>query len=90
MDLTAELVVLFAVQWEPYVFAPKFWSRMTLAGTRPHSREAAEYASARLADGHLDLGRLVTHSLKLEEYGRGVELLKRREAIKVAFLPQES
>jgi threonine dehydrogenase-like Zn-dependent dehydrogenase len=89
MAMTNDLVVLFAVQREPYAFGPEYWSRMVLAGTRPHTREAAEYAVARLADGRLDLGALVTHTMPLEEYGRGVELLKKREAVKVAFLPQE-
>ena len=88
MAMTNELVVLFAVQREPYAFGPELWGGMVLAGTRPHTREAAEYAAARLADGRLDLGALVTHTMPLAEYGRGVELLKQREAVKVAFLPQ--
>lgn len=65
MELTNELVVLFAVQREPYAYAPHCWPGLTLAGTRPHTREAAHYA-------------------------RAVELLERQEAVKVAFLPQES
>jgi len=89
LSMTAELVVLFAVQREPYIFGPELWGRMVLAGTQPHTREAAEYAAARLADGRLDLGALVTHTMPLDEYGRGVELLKQREAVKIAFLPQE-
>ena len=87
MEITNHLVVLFAVQREPYVFAPAFWGGLTLAGTRPHTREAAEYAATRIADRSLDLGCLVTHTMGLDEYPRAVDLLKRREAIKVAFLP---
>ena len=89
MDLTQYLVVLFAVQREPYVFAPRLWGKLILAGSRPHTREAAEYAAARLAEGKLDLGALVTHKMSLKEYARGVDLLERREALKVAFFPQE-
>ncbi|MCP4644258.1 MAG: zinc-binding dehydrogenase [bacterium] len=87
MSLTTDLVVLFAVQREPYTFAPQYWSRMTLAGARPHTREAAEYAAARLASGALNMAPIVTHTMPLTDYARGVELLKNREAIKVAFLP---
>ena len=90
MEVTSHLVLLFAVQREPYTFSPQFWGGLTLAGTRPHAREAAEYALARLAAGKLDLAGLVTHKMKLDEYPHAVDLLKRRQAIKVAFLPQES
>lgn len=89
MEVTRELVVLFAVQREPYVFEPRFWPVLTLAGTRPHTREAAEYAARHMASGALDLGCLVTHALPLSEYVRAVELLEAREATKVAFLPWE-
>jgi threonine dehydrogenase-like Zn-dependent dehydrogenase len=90
MDVTSHLVVLFAVQREPYIFAPRHWPGLTLAGTQPHTREAAEYAAARLADGKLDLGALVTDVMRLDDYGRAVDLLRHQEAVKVAFLPQES
>lgn len=89
MPITNQLIVLFAVQREPYVFAPEFWGGLTLAGAQPHTREAAEYAAARLAEGRLDLGAIVTDVMRLGEYGRAVELLRSQEAVKVAFLPQE-
>ena len=90
MEVTNHLVVLFAVQRESYVYEPSFWGGLTLAGTRPHTREAAEYAAERLADKRLDLGCLVTHAMRLDEYARAVDLLERRESLKIAFLPQES
>ena len=90
MEMTNHLVVLFAVQREPYVFEPKFWAGLTLAGAQPHAREAAEYALKRLTEGKLDLGALVTDVMRLDEYDRAVELLERQDALKVAFLPQES
>ena len=89
MDLTSRLVVLFAVQREPYIYEPRDWPGLVLAGTQPHTREAAEYAVARLEEGRLDLGALVTDVMRLDEYARAVDLLERKEAIKVAFLPQE-
>ena len=90
MEVTGRLVVLFAVQREAYVFDPQFWGGLTLAGTQPHTRAAAEHALAHLLDGTLDLGVLVSHRMRLEEYGVAVDLLQRHEALKVVFLPQES
>jgi len=87
MELTNALVVLFAVQREPYVFAPQYWGGLTLAGAQPHTREVAEYALARLNEGRLDLGALVTDIMQLDEYPRAIDLLKNQDAIKVAFLP---
>ncbi len=87
MELTWNLVVLFAVQREPYVFAPKFWPGLTLAGTQPHTREAAEYAVARIEEGRLDLGALVTDVMTLGEYARAVDLLRHQDAVKIAFVP---
>jgi len=89
MRVTQDLVVLFAVQREPYVFAPEYWGGFTLAGTQPHSREAAQYAVERIRAGTLDLGGLVTARLPLSEYTKGVDMLRRKEAVKVAFLPAE-
>jgi threonine dehydrogenase-like Zn-dependent dehydrogenase len=87
MAVTAELVLLFAVQRESYVFAPRYWGGLALVGTQPHTRAAAEYAVSHLANGSLDLGALVTHTLPLGQYGEAVALLERREALKVAFRP---
>jgi len=88
MDITSNLVVLFAVQREPYHFAPRHWAGLTLAGTQPHTRQAAEYALASIVAGQLNLNALVTHTMSLREYPRAVELLKTGQAIKVAFNPE--
>jgi hypothetical protein len=37
--------------------------------------------------GELDLSALVSARLPLAEYGRGVEMLRRQEAVKVCFVP---
>ena len=88
MDVTSHLVVLFAVQREPYSFLPRHWPGLTLAGTQPHTRQAAEYALASIVAGQLDLGSLVTHTLPLGDYAHAVDLLKTGQAIKVAFRPE--
>lgn len=90
MGLTSNLLILFAVQREPYIFSPEYWPGMALVGTQPHTRQAADYAAKRLREGTLDLGSLVTHRLRLEDYAQGVELLRKQEAVKVAFLPNEA
>jgi threonine dehydrogenase-like Zn-dependent dehydrogenase len=89
MDLTQQLVVLFAVQRKPYTFAPSHWGRLILAGTQPHTFEAALYARDLIAQGKISLAPLVSRTMRLEDYGETVGLLKAQKAIKVAFLPQE-
>jgi len=90
ISVTNQLLVLFAVQREPYVFPPAAWAGLVLAGAQAHTREAAEDAAARLAEGDLDLGTLVTDVMRLDDYAEAVDKLKRLDAIKVAFSPQES
>jgi threonine dehydrogenase-like Zn-dependent dehydrogenase len=87
MDLASKLVVLFAVQRQPYTFQPHHWGRLILAGAQPHTREAAIYARDRIAAGKVTMAPLVTTTLPLSEYLHGVELLRSQQALKVAFLP---
>ena len=87
MDRARDVVALFGVQREDYVFAPRHYSRLQLCGYPGHSRAAAEYAVDLMAQGTLDLAPLVTHHLSLEEYGRGVDLLESQQAIKICFRP---
>ncbi len=86
MDRTRETVALFGVQREDYTFAPRHYS-LKLCGYPGHSRAAAEYAVDLIEKGHLNLAPLVTHQMPLEDYGRGVDLLEKQEAIKVCFKP---
>lgn len=88
MDITSDLIVLFAVQREPYIFSPHHWAGLIVAGTQPHTRQAAEYALSRMVTGQLDLQCLVTHTMPLRDYPRAVELLRNSLALKVAFTPQ--
>lgn len=87
MDATTRLVVLFAVQREPYVRQPANWAGLVVAGAQPHTREAAEHAAQLLRAGTLDLQPLVTHCMPLSEYTQAVGLLRSQEAIKVALIP---
>jgi threonine dehydrogenase-like Zn-dependent dehydrogenase len=87
MDHTTDVVALFGVQREDYTYAVGRHGGLRLCGYKGHWRESAEYAVGLMAEGKLDLAPLVTHSLPLERYGEGIELLDARQAIKVCFLP---
>ena len=86
MDRTADVVTLFAVQREDYVFRPVHRS-LRLCGYPGHSRAAAEYAVDLIAHDRLDLRPLVTHHLPLERYEEGVDFLESQQALKVCFWP---
>lgn len=86
MDRTQETVALFGVQREDYTFAVRHYT-LKLCGYPGHSRAAADYAAGLIEKGKLNLAPLTTHHLPLEEYGRGVDLLEKQEAIKICFRP---
>jgi threonine dehydrogenase-like Zn-dependent dehydrogenase len=86
MDRVRDVVALFGVQREDYVFKPRHNS-LRLCGYPGHSRAAAEYAVDLMERGCLNLAPLVTHHLPLERYAEGIDLLERQEAIKVCFHP---
>jgi threonine dehydrogenase-like Zn-dependent dehydrogenase len=88
MDHTADVVALFGVQREDYIFAPRHYHpALRLCGYPGHSRAAAEYAMGLLTEHRLDLAALVTHHLPLDRYAEGIDLLEKQEAVKVCFHP---
>jgi threonine dehydrogenase-like Zn-dependent dehydrogenase len=85
---TRKVVALFGVLREPVEFGFQHWrSGITLMGYARHNRDAARRALQLVIEGRLQLAPLVTRSLPMQNYLEGVELLRRKEAIKVAFLP---
>jgi threonine dehydrogenase-like Zn-dependent dehydrogenase len=87
---TRRAVSVFGVLREPVEFGFAHWaSGVALLGYGSHNRDAAQRALKLVVDGKLRLEPLVTHQLPLSRYGEGVDLLRRKEAIKVAFLPWE-
>jgi threonine dehydrogenase-like Zn-dependent dehydrogenase len=85
---TRKVVALFGVLREPVEFGFRHWaSGITLMGYARHNRDAARRALRLVVEGKLLLAPLVTRSLPMQNYLEGVELLRRKEAIKVAFLP---
>ena len=89
MDRTEDVVALFGVQREDFTFAVRHHT-LRLCGYKGHHRESAEYALGLIEDGALDLSATVTHSMPLERYGEGVDLLEKQEALKVCFRPWET
>ena len=88
MERTRETVAIFGVLREPVSFPPShWWGGFALLGYGEHNRGAGERALELVADGRLRLAPLVTHTLPLTRYAEGVELLRRKEAIKVLFTP---
>jgi threonine dehydrogenase-like Zn-dependent dehydrogenase len=87
---TRKAVSVFGVMREPVAFGFAHWaSGVALLGYGSHNREAAQRALQLVKDGKLRLEPLVTHQLPLHRYAEGVDLLRRKAAIKVAFLPWE-
>jgi threonine dehydrogenase-like Zn-dependent dehydrogenase len=89
MDATDDAVALFGVVREDLTYGARHRKALALLGYRYHNRVAAEEALALVLTEQVRLSPLVTHTLPLSEYGKGVELLRNREALKVCFLPWE-
>ena len=88
MARTKEVVALFGVLRENVAFGWDHWRRgLKLLGYERHNRAAAEQALQLIIEGQLDLTPLATHTLSLQRYAEGVELLRTKQAIKVRFLP---
>ncbi len=89
MDRTRDSVAIFGVLRDevhfgmPHLFGPG----LTLMGYGDHNRGAAERALRLVEQGQLDLKALVSVSMPLSDYIIGVEKLRKKEAIKVCFLP---
>ena len=88
MDRTQDAVALFGVQREDYTYKVLHHG-IRLCGYKGHSRESAEYALGLIEAGKLDLSKLVTHRMPLEDYGKAIDLLESQQAIKVCLLPWE-
>ena len=89
MDHTDDVVALFGVQRENYLYKPDH-SHLRLCGYKGHFRESAEYAVNLIREGRLNLSPMITHKMPLERYSEGIDLLETQKAVKVCFLPWES
>jgi 2-desacetyl-2-hydroxyethyl bacteriochlorophyllide A dehydrogenase len=87
MDRARQAVAIFGVLREEITYGPNHRKELALLGYESHRRSAAGAALALIAAGKLDLSPLIGARLPFTEYLRGVEMLRRKEAIKVCFLP---
>jgi threonine dehydrogenase-like Zn-dependent dehydrogenase len=89
MDRTRRCVTLFGVLRENVRFGPAhlFGPGLILSGYGNHNRLAAETALQFIVEGRLQLSPLITHTLPLTRYAEAVDLLRRKQAIKILFDP---
>lgn len=91
LKATNKAIALFGVLRDPVSFGFDEWAAgVALLGYAGHSRGAAERALQLVVDDKLHLEPLITHQLPMSRYAEGVELLRNKEAIKVAFFPWQS
>jgi threonine dehydrogenase-like Zn-dependent dehydrogenase len=88
LRVTRGRVLVFGVPHGPVDWGIDEWRRgVTLEGFGGRTRQAADYARHLLATGQVKAGPLISARLPFERYDQGVEMLLRREAIKVSFQP---
>ena len=90
MDRTRRCVTLFGVLREEVRFAGMrhmFGPGLILMGYGNHTRTAGVTALRFITEGKLKLSPLVTTTLPFTRYAEGVELLRKKQAIKILFDP---
>lgn len=89
MDRTRRCVTLFGVLREEVRFGSRhlFGPGLILSGYGDHNRTAAETALRFIVERRLKLAPLITHTLPFTRYAEAVEMLRRKQAIKILFDP---
>jgi threonine dehydrogenase-like Zn-dependent dehydrogenase len=88
MKGTNGAVAIFGVLRQEVRFGPsQWWGGSALLGYGTHERRQAEQALRLIESGQLKLSPLVTHQLSFSRYAEGIDLLRRKQAVKVLFLP---
>jgi len=87
-DHTNDVVAIFGVQREDYVYKPNHCvsPALRLWGYPGHHLAGAKFARGLVCEGKLDLEALCTHHVPLRQYDQAVKLLLGKEAIKVCLL----
>ena len=81
-------MTLFGVLRDHVGFGPSHWyGGFSLVGYGEHNVDSARRALDYLVAGSVRLDPLITHRMHFTEYERGVEMLARKEAIKILFSP---
>ena len=86
-DRTNDVVALFGVQREDYIFRPHHGvgPALRLWGYPGHHLAAGRFAHELIRKNQLNLKPLVTHTVRLADYNQAVELLISGQAIKVCL-----
>lgn len=85
---TREVVALFGVLREEVGFGFFQWcGGLHLVGYGSQNRFAAERALEHIKNGTLKLSPLISETLPLSDYRKGIELLEQKAAIKICFTP---
>jgi len=87
LQRTARAVCIFGVLRETVEFKAAYWGGRSIFGYEPHNVGAAQRALDLIAEGKLDLTDMITAKLPFSRYNEGIEMLKRKEATKICFLP---
>lgn len=87
LRMTKEIVVLFGVQREDYVYPVGSWTGLKLFGYPGHSLEAAEFAHRLITERKIELRPLYSKTEAFENYSKAVESLEKQEAVKIIFQP---
>ncbi|MDQ8200833.1 zinc-binding dehydrogenase [Pelagicoccus enzymogenes] len=88
MQRSREVVALFGVLREEVRFGFFHWcGALHLVGYGNQNRFAAERALQHIKSGSLKLAPLISATMPLSDYRKGIELLQKQEAIKICFTP---
>lgn len=89
MERTKRAVALFGVLREEVRFTSRqmFGPGLILMGYSDHNRKAAETALQMIGEGQLKLAPLITQKMSFNDYGKGIDLLQQKKAIKILFDP---
>lgn len=89
MERTKRAVALFGVLREEVRFTSRqmFGPGLILMGYADHNRKAAETALQMIGEGQLKLAPLITQKMSFNDYGKGIDLLQQKKAIKILFDP---
>jgi threonine dehydrogenase-like Zn-dependent dehydrogenase len=88
MDHTRDIVTIFALQHGPVSFMgrpPGHHAALKLFGYPGRDFACGNYAARAVAKGEVDLSLTISHTMRLEEYGRAMQLIETQQALKVMF-----
>ncbi len=89
--LAREEVVIFGFATDPITVHQAVWFRkeLVIRNSKILSLDDLRAVAALLDSGAIDPGQLVTHVLPFSDYGRALELVRSKEAVKVALVWEE-